>query len=133
MQKTISGIAVFALAAALAQQQPKPQQQAQQTGAQNTAAQSTNTGDVKFSASAHLVIEDVTVKDKNGKTIEGLKAEDFTVTEDGKPQTISFCTYQNLPDYSRRRAGHAAAAPRYGSRRSDVEPDLARSAGRSAL
>ncbi len=93
MQKTISGIAVFALAAALAQQQPKP---AQQPAAQ-TPAQTTSTGDAKFSTSVHLVIEDVTVKDKDGKPIEGLKAEDFVVTEDGKPQTISFCTFQNLP------------------------------------
>jgi VWFA-related protein len=99
MQKTISGIAVFTLAAALAQQQPKPQQPAstKQAGPQ-AAAQQSDTGDVKFSTAAHLVIEDVTVKDKNGKVIEGLKAEDFTVTEDGKPQTISFCQYQNLPD-----------------------------------
>ncbi len=67
MQKTISGIAVFALAAALAQQQPKPQAQAQQAPAQGAVAQTTNTGDAKFSAAAHLVIEDVTVKDKNGK------------------------------------------------------------------
>ncbi len=96
MQKTFSGIAVFALAAALAQQQPKPQQ-AQQTGAQAASQQATG-GDVTFSTSAHLVIEDVTVKDKSGKTIEGLKAEDFVVTEDGKPQKISFCTFQNLPD-----------------------------------
>ncbi len=95
MQKTISGVAVFALAAALAQQQPKPQQQAQPPAAQQANA---GAGDVKFSTSAHLVIEDVTVKDKNGKVIEGLKAEDFTVTEDGKPQTISFCNFQNLPD-----------------------------------
>jgi VWFA-related protein len=100
MQKTISGIAVFALAAAVvaqqAQQQPKPQAQAQ-APAQGAVAQTTNTGDAKFTAAAHLVIEDVTVKDKDGKVIEGLKAEDFTVTEDGKPQTISFCTFQNLP------------------------------------
>jgi VWFA-related protein len=89
MQKTISGIAVFALAAALAQQQPKPPQ----TPAPG-AAQQTDTGTASFSTSLHLVIEDVTVKDK---VIEGLKAEDFTVTEDGKPQTIRFCEFQNLP------------------------------------
>ncbi len=66
-------------------------------GPAGAVAQTTNTGDAKFSASAHLVIEDVTVKDKNGKVIEGLKAEDFTVTEDGKPQTISFCTSRICP------------------------------------
>ena len=100
MQKIISGIAVLALTAALAQQQPKPQAQskpqAQQSGAAAPAANAG--GDVKFSTAVHLVVEDVTVKDKDGKSIEGLKAEDFTITEDGKPQTISFCQYQNLPD-----------------------------------
>jgi VWFA-related protein len=98
MQKTVSSIAVFALAAAFAQQQPKPQPQGQQTGAATPVTNAGAGGDVKFSTAVHLVVEDVTVKDKDGKPIEGLKADDFIVTEDGKPQTISFCTYQNLPD-----------------------------------
>ncbi len=93
MRIASSGVAAFILAAALAQQQPKPQQTGAATPVTNAGA-----GDVKFSTSAHLVVEDVTVKDKDGKTIEGLKAEDFVVTEDGKPQTISFCKFQKLPD-----------------------------------
>lgn len=98
MQKLTSGIAVFALAAAFAQQQPKPQPQGQQTGAAVPVTNAGAGGDAKFSTNVHLVIEDVTVKDKDGKPIEGLKKEDFVVTEDGKPQTISFCEYQNLPN-----------------------------------
>ena len=50
-----------------------------------------------FSASTQLVIETVTVNDKDGKPIENLEAEDFTVTEDGKPQTIKFFEYRNCP------------------------------------
>ena len=45
-----------------------------------------------------LVIETVTVKDKQGKFVPGLTAKDFTVTEDGVAQKISFCEPQNLPE-----------------------------------
>src|SRR6185295_19588653 len=37
-------------------------------------------------------------KDKNGNPIEGLTAKDFTVTEDNKPQNISFCEFQRLEE-----------------------------------
>ena len=55
-------------------------------------------GLVTFKAETQLVIETVTVKDKNGKTIEGLTAKDFTVTEDGVPQTIKFADFQKLSE-----------------------------------
>ena len=50
----------------------------------------------KFSSTSNLVIVDVTVKDKAGKPIEGLKAEDFSVLEDGKPQKISVFEFEKL-------------------------------------
>ncbi len=50
----------------------------------------------KFQATTQLVVETVSVKDKNGKPIEGLTAKDFVVTENGQPQTISFCEFQQL-------------------------------------
>jgi VWFA-related protein len=50
-----------------------------------------------FQANTQLVVETVSIKDKSGNPIEGLKAEDFTVTEDGAPQTIKFFEYQKLP------------------------------------
>src|SRR5579863_2839393 len=56
------------------------------------------TGDVTFSSNTQLVIETVTVRDKSGKTIEGLTPKDFTVTEDGAPQAIKFFEYQKLPE-----------------------------------
>jgi VWFA-related protein len=43
-----------------------------------------------------LVVEEVTVKDKSGKAMEGLTAGDFNLTEDGVPQTISFVEFQRL-------------------------------------
>jgi VWFA-related protein len=48
--------------------------------------------------SSNLVIETVTVKDKQGKAIPGLGVKDFAITEDGVAQKISFCEYQQLPE-----------------------------------
>ena len=49
-----------------------------------------------FSSATRLVVQTVTVKDKDGKVIEGLTAKDFVVTEDGEPQAISFVEFQRL-------------------------------------
>jgi len=45
-----------------------------------------------------LVVETVVVKDKDGKNLEGLIDKDFTVTEDGVPQTISVFQFERLED-----------------------------------
>jgi VWFA-related protein len=50
-----------------------------------------------LSVRSELVVETVVVKDKQGKPIEGLTANDFTLTEDGVPQKIRYCDYQVLP------------------------------------
>jgi len=72
-----SGIfALAVLTAAAQQQQPQPT--------------------VRISTSVNLVVVDVTVKDKSGKAIEGLKASDFTLLEDGKPQKILVFEPQKL-------------------------------------
>src|SRR5579862_6006254 len=65
----------------------------------------------KFQASAQLVVEIVSVKDKNGKVIEGLTAKDFTVTENGAPQTIRFCEFQKVQDTADPTSMAAALAP----------------------
>ncbi len=57
-------------------------------------------GTVRFQANAQLVIEAVTITDRSGKPIEGLTAKEFTVTEDGIPQAVSFCQFQKLQDAS---------------------------------
>jgi VWFA-related protein len=54
-------------------------------------------GAYTMSVSTKLVIEAVNVKDKDGKSIRGLAAKDFTVTEDGVAQQVRFAEYQELP------------------------------------
>jgi VWFA-related protein len=95
---TIGTAAVFLVSA----QQPQPPQ----PGANADAG----TG-VTFKAQTQLVVETVTVKDKNGKAIEGLTAKDFTVTEDGAVQTIQFCDFQKLEDIAPTFANRSTPAP----------------------
>jgi VWFA-related protein len=52
--------------------------------------------DASFTASANLVIIDASVRDRAGKVIPDLKKSDFTLFEDGKPQTISVFEFQRL-------------------------------------
>ena len=49
-----------------------------------------------FTTNSNLVIVDVTIKDKSGNPIEGLKPGDFTVLEDNKAQKISVFEYQRI-------------------------------------
>jgi VWFA-related protein len=49
-----------------------------------------------FKSGAQLTVETVTVKDKDGRVIEGLTAKDFSVVEDGAPQAISFVELQRV-------------------------------------
>jgi len=49
-----------------------------------------------FRSGAQLTVVDVTVTGRDGRPIEGLTASDFTLTEDGDPQTISFVAFQKV-------------------------------------
>jgi VWFA-related protein len=71
---------------------------AQQIG-QNTTPE----GDKQFtlSVSSQLVVETIVAKDKSGKPIQGLTANDFTVTENGVPQKIHFLEHQELSEAPR--------------------------------
>jgi VWFA-related protein len=51
---------------------------------------------VTFTSQANLVVIDVSVKDKSGNVMPGLKKGDFTILEDGKPQPISVFEFQKL-------------------------------------
>ena len=55
-------------------------------------------------ANTRLVLVDVVVRDKKGEPVTGLKAEDFTVEENGKKQKISVFVPPGI-------ASHTAAAP----------------------
>ena len=52
----------------------------------------------QFSSNVSVVSLLVTVRDKNGKFVNDLKQEDFAVSEEGRPQTISYFSRQyDLP------------------------------------
>src|SRR5689334_11771309 len=65
---------------------------------------------------SNLVSLDVIVKDKKGRPITDLKAEDFTVTENGVPQKITFfdSTLTNATEVtqSRETVGSTETKPR---------------------
>jgi len=65
-----------------------------QTIGQNAPDKSAAT--VTFSTTSQLVTETVAVTDKNGRPVEGLTAKDFTLTEDGVAQNITFFEEQRL-------------------------------------
>lgn len=49
-----------------------------------------------FRASSNLVIVTVFVRDREGQPVTGLKAADFVITENGKPQAISVFEFQQI-------------------------------------
>ena len=52
--------------------------------------------DYTFRVQTDLVLVNVTVRDKNGNLIRGLKPEDFTILEDNKPQTVVSFDVENI-------------------------------------
>jgi VWFA-related protein len=69
-------------------------------GAQNIGSNTTpgQTETYRLTLNSQLVVEQVVVKDKKGDFVNGLTAKDFTVTEDGIPQTIKFCEHQQFSE-----------------------------------
>ena len=49
-----------------------------------------------FRTTTRLIVQTVSVKDKDGNPVEGLTASDFAITEDGEPQDIAFVEFQRL-------------------------------------
>jgi VWFA-related protein len=75
-----------------------------------------------FRSSVDLVTVNVVVRDRNGNIVRGLTRDDFTVTEDGRPQTISNFDFEEVAAAATEAApveiptilggvGRAAAAP----------------------
>lgn len=64
-------------------------------GAQNAAPQPQDAA-TTLRVTSRAVVLDVLVTGKDGKPVQGLHQNDFTVTEQGKPQTISFFEEHHL-------------------------------------
>ncbi len=65
---------------------------------QGTPAPATSKGPTKFATTLQLVLVDISVKDKSGQPMKGLKPGDFTITEDGKKQDIKIFQFQELEE-----------------------------------
>jgi VWFA-related protein len=75
-----------------------PESQAQQSQAQPPPQESTAAPQQKIAVEVKVVNVLATVRDKHGKTISSLTKDDFALTEDGKPQTITYFTREtDLP------------------------------------
>ena len=80
------------LASAQQPSQPPPPQQPSSPQQQSSQPPPT------FRAGTRLIVQTVSVKDKDGRAVEGLTAKDFVVVEDGVAQDISFVEFQRLAD-----------------------------------
>ncbi len=68
---------------------------------QAAMAQQSRSGDngFTFKVTSELVLVSVTVRDKKGALVRGLKQSDFTVLEDGKPQHIQSFDIEDVDNY----------------------------------
>jgi TonB family protein len=75
---------------------PRAAQVAAQVAAPQAYTTNAGTAMPRFSVTTRLVIVNVTVPDIAGQNIEGLRAGDIAVTEDGKAQNIMLFEFQKL-------------------------------------
>src|SRR6188474_1924430 len=95
--RIVLSIALAALAAvALPAQQPAQQPAPPPAQQQQPPQPSGQIPQATFRAATRLIVHTVTVKDKDGKPIEGLTAKDFVITENNEPQEVAFAVYQRL-------------------------------------
>jgi VWFA-related protein len=122
-----------ALLFASAQNAPQPAAAAKPNGAaQNQPAQNAPRGGFKFEATTQLVVVNISAKDKDGNPIKGLKPTDFTVTEDGKAQTVKVFEYQELEEAAAP-APAPATAPKPEPKKEAPKPEAAPTAPAKAL
>jgi VWFA-related protein len=62
----------------------------------SAASPSQQQSDYVFRTGSELVLVNVTVRDKNGKFVQGLKPENFTILEDNKPQKVVSFDVENV-------------------------------------
>ena len=82
----LSAIAVLALGTALAQSASEGQATDRSVAASSSTDQPVTTMSVKVKVVNVLA----TVRDKHGKIVNGLTKDDFTLSEDGRPQTLKY-------------------------------------------
>ena len=110
MRRTAAAVTIMTLAAGMpAQQQPAPPAaqaaydqaaaQANAQGSEQAAAQTNGQGGYKLTVNANIVLTNIVVRDKKtGAVVKGLKASDFQIFENGKPQRIASFDYENVND-----------------------------------
>ncbi|HWD00544.1 MAG TPA: VWA domain-containing protein [Candidatus Sulfopaludibacter sp.] len=114
MKRSITATFLVWVMFASAQQQTtpaRPQGRQPAAGQQNNNQVQTVKGGYSISVTSNLVVEDVILKDKQGNPIPGLTAKDFVITEDGKPQEVKICDFQQLEE-AVTAAPEAAPAPK---------------------
>ena len=84
----VLALAAFAIGASLADVGARAPQARQQPANQRPTA--------TFRSSVDLVTVNVVVRDKNGNIVRGLTRDDFTITEDGRPQTVSTFDFEEI-------------------------------------
>src|SRR6202171_6784886 len=68
-------------------------------GPPGLAQQQTGEGTFTMKVQTDIVLTNVVVRDKKtGEVVKGLKQSDFTILENGKPQTIASFDYQNVDE-----------------------------------
>ncbi|WP_158791118.1 VWA domain-containing protein [Granulicella sp. L60] len=68
-------------------------------GSPGFAQQQANDGTFTMKVQTDIVLTNVVVRDKKtGEVVKGLKASDFTILENGKPQKIASFDYQNVDE-----------------------------------
>jgi len=81
-------VAVIAAPSGFAQSIPSAPPASSSTTAQTASHQSAQSAPATLKASSQLVIVDVVVTDNNRRSVHGLTAADFILTEDGAPQSV---------------------------------------------
>ena len=67
--------------------------------------------DYTFRVQSDLVLVNVTVKDKSGNFVRGLKPEDFTILEDNKPQKVVSFDVENIDSVATQGVAQAKPLP----------------------
>ena len=103
MKYLMAAVTGFAMMLGSSPQQtgvPAPQPPVAQTSdTQGTAAQQNTQGGYTLSVNANIVLTNVVVRDKKtGALIKDLKASDFQILENGKPQKIASFDYENVDE-----------------------------------